>query len=149
MKKIVLYMSIPLILLNLSACNSSGKVVTGVVVGAIVGGAVGAVVVGSMVTEQPIKFSEIKQDEVLKIEFKDREFIEYQITETTRIKRIVSQIKQSTLVESVQGDFYQTVELALTDDRVVRIGVNDSYLKNGNAYYKMGKELNEEIKKHF
>jgi hypothetical protein len=147
--KIIQYIFILLLLLSISACSKSGKVATGVVVGAVVGGVVGALVVGTMISDQPIEFNEVKENEVLKIEFKDREFIESQITDTTKIQRIVRQITQSSVVDPVQGNFYRTVELVLTDERVVRIGVNDSYLKNGNAYYQMGKELNEEIKKHF
>ena len=110
----------------------------------------GAVVIGaSIIGDLPIEFDEIKQDEVLKIEFKDREFLESKITDSAKIYQVVSQIKQSSMIDPVDGDFYRTVELVLTNDRVVRIGVHRSYLKNGNDYYQMEKELNEEIKKHF
>jgi hypothetical protein len=149
MKKIIHNIFILLLLLSITACNLSRKSAAGVVVGTVVAGAVGGVVVGSIIADQPIGLNEIKLNEVLKIEFKDREFLESQITDKIKIHRIVSQIKQVSIVDPVKGSFYQTVELVLTDDRIVRVGVYDSYLKNGNAYYKMGKELNEEIKKHF
>lgn len=135
MMKIIQYIFILFLLLSINACAVAVPV--------------GAVLVASAINDLPIEFDDIKQNEVLKIEFKDREFIESQITDTTEIQRIVSQIKQSSTVDPVEGSFYRTVELVLTNDRVVRIGVNGSYFKNGNAYYQMREELNEEINKHF
>jgi hypothetical protein len=134
MIKIIQRLFVLLLLLSINACVVAAPV---------------AVLTASAINDLPIEFNEIKQDEVLKIEFKDREFIESQITDTVEIQLMVSQIIQSPMVDPVQGNFYRTVELVLTDERVVRIGVNDSYLKNGNAYYQMGEELNEKIKKHF
>ena len=108
-----------------------------------------AVLTVSAINDLPVEFDEIKQNEVLRIEFKDREFIESQITDTTEIQRMVSQIKQSATVDPIEGGFYRTVELVLTDGRIARIGVNGSYLKNGKAYYQMGEELNEEVNNRF
>lgn len=134
---------------TLNACGHSEKVVAAAVTGAIVGGGVGAVVGASLAADQPIDFREVSLEDVVRIEFKDREFIESQISNSVQIDRLFSQIKQSVVIEPVQGKYYKTVELILTDDRVIRIGVFNSYLKNGNDYFKMESNLNEEIKKHF
>ena len=138
-----------LLLSMANACSHSGQVATGAMVGGIVGGAAGAVIGASLAADRPIDFKEVKVEEVLRIEFKDREFIESQVIDPVQVKQLVSQIKRSSIVEPVQGNYYRTVELVLTNDRIVRIGVFNSYLKNGNNYYKMEKGLNEEVKKRF
>ena len=124
--------------------NSTGTA-TGLAIGGLVGAGVGAIIDEKM----QVELKELNADDISKIEFKDREFIEAEITEREKIDSLINQLKLSSVTEANAEEYNRTVELVFHNGNLVRINVSESHLKVGNRYYSINKELYERINEYF